>query len=67
MIYMDKEQINELLKNKNDKEKIGKFIDSNLSDEQKNKLSDILSDKEKLSNLLNSQKAKELLDRLKRD
>ncbi|MBQ7580892.1 MAG: hypothetical protein IJU39_06255 [Clostridia bacterium] len=63
---MDKEQINELIKNKNNKEKVGEFISNNLSDNQKNKLSEILSDKEKLSSLLNSQRAKELIDKLKK-
>ena len=63
---MDKEQINELIKNKNNKEKVGEFISYNLSDNQKNKLSEILSDKEKLSSLLNSQRAKELIDKLKK-
>lgn len=64
---MDQEQINELLKSKNDQQKVNEFIDSNLSSDQKNKLHEILSDKERLKSLLNSDRAKEILGRLNKD
>lgn len=64
---MDKNQFDELIKNKNDGKKIDEFINSNLSADQKNKLGEILSDKEKLKSLLSSEKAREILNRLKKD
>ena len=64
---MDQEHINELLKSKNDQQKVNEFIDSNLSSDQKNKLHEILSDKERLKSLLNSDRAKEILGRLNKD
>ena len=64
---MDKNQIDELIKNKDNGEKINSFIDKNLSAEQKTKLNDVLSDKEKLRDLLNSDKAKQIISRLKKE
>lgn len=64
---MDNEQINELIKSKNDSEKVGKFIDNNLSPEQKSRLGEILSDKKKLKDIINSERAKEIIKKMRKD
>lgn len=58
---MNDNKINELLNSKNDNKKINEFINTNLSDTQKNQLNDILSDKDKIKRLLESDKAQEII------
>lgn len=63
---MDK-NIDELLKNKNDKSKIDDFVQKNLSENQKNELKNILSDKNRIRQMLESSKAKEIFNKYMKD
>lgn len=60
---MDQKNFDELLKNKNDNDKVTEFVNNNLSQEQKSRLSEILSDKDKLKSILQSSKAQELINK----
>ena len=64
---MDKNQIDELIKSKDDGKKVDRFIDRNLSAEQKSRLNEVLCDKEKLRDLLSSDKARQIISRLKKE
>ena len=60
---MDKDNFDELLDCRDDREKLNSFVNSNLSQEQKSKLNEYLSDSEKLRNLLESDRAKAIINK----
>lgn len=60
---MDKDNFDELLDCRDDREKLNSFVNSNLSQEQKSKLNEYLSDSEKLRSLLESDRAKAIINK----
>lgn len=60
---MDKDNFDELLDCRDDREKLNSFVNSNLSREQKSKLNEYLSDSEKLRSLLESDRAKAIINK----
>ena len=61
------EKLLKLFNSSNDKEKLLNNVKSNLSNEQKTQIQNIMNDRDALNNLLNTPQAKELLRRIKKN